>query len=120
MKLIGKAKISLTTVFFFIGIAFIHFNSIYVSDSLILRHVLLIFFMATVWWTFKDHFRLKDELEDLRSMIPICAWCKKVRLEKNDWIDIDTYVKQYYGNDITHGICPTCYEKVRGEMHANR
>lgn len=49
-------------------------------------------------------------LEELRSLIPMCAWCKQVRDDDGDWHSIDQYVSRTTGKEITHGMCPTCYQ----------
>jgi ligand-binding sensor domain-containing protein len=51
----------------------------------------------------------------LRGLLPMCAWCKKVRDDKGYWEQIEAYVKGHSEADITHGICPDCAEKLRSQ-----
>jgi hypothetical protein len=66
--------------------------------------------------------RLSDALEHvktLRGLVPICAWCKRIRDDKGYWSQVEAYISAHTEADFTHGICPECMEKVwpkkRGE-----
>ena len=48
------------------------------------------------------------KIKTLKGLIPICAWCKKVRDDKGYWNEIESYVKEHSDADFTHGICPEC------------
>jgi hypothetical protein len=65
------------------------------------------------------------ELEDalahikkLEGILPICANCKKIRLEGADpknqegWVGLQEYVEDQSGVTFTHSICPQCLEKL--------
>lgn len=52
-------------------------------------------------------------IKTLQGLIPICAWCKKVRDDKGYWERLDEYVTKNSGADFTHGICPQCMENVK-------
>ncbi|MEI6231839.1 MAG: response regulator [Planctomycetota bacterium] len=47
----------------------------------------------------------------LHELLPMCAWCRKIRSDDNYWNDLESYVKKS-GVKITHGICPDCSTKV--------
>jgi GAF domain-containing protein len=51
-------------------------------------------------------------LRTLRSLIPICAWCKRVRSDRGYWDDLQTYVERTMDASFTHGICPGCADQV--------
>ena len=58
------------------------------------------------------------ELEDalhrvklLQGLIPICAWCKKVRDDRNYWQQVEQYVTDHSEAQFTHSICPDCRAK---------
>lgn len=53
-----------------------------------------------------------SEIETLRGIIPICAWCKKVRDDTGFWQNVDAYVEEHTLANFTHGICPSCDEKL--------
>jgi hypothetical protein len=48
------------------------------------------------------------ELKLLRGIIPICMHCKKVRTERNDWQQIERYVREHSEAKFSHGLCPDC------------
>jgi len=52
------------------------------------------------------------EVRTLSGMIPICAWCKRVREDEGFWTQIEEFVAEHSGADFTHGLCPDCAEKV--------
>lgn len=49
-----------------------------------------------------------SEFAELRSMIPICSICKKVRVDKESWLRVEAYFKDHWDIDFTHGLCPEC------------
>jgi sigma-B regulation protein RsbU (phosphoserine phosphatase) len=55
-------------------------------------------------------------VKQLRGLLPICAWCKKVRDDKNYWQQLETYVSRHSDAQFSHGICPECYRKVRATI----
>ncbi|MBD3392849.1 MAG: transporter substrate-binding domain-containing protein [Chitinivibrionales bacterium] len=58
---------------------------------------------------------LKMQLEEIRTLqrlIPICYMCKKVKDDKGYWQSVEMYVSKHSGAEFTHGICPSCSEKV--------
>jgi tetratricopeptide (TPR) repeat protein len=62
-----------------------------------------------------EHVRLEDALahvKTLRGLLPLCAWCKKVRNDEGYWRDLVDHVKEHTEAAITHGICPDCRAAV--------
>jgi hypothetical protein len=49
-----------------------------------------------------------DEVKQLSGLLPICAWCKRIRDEGGNWEPIETYITVHSEADFTHGICPDC------------
>lgn len=58
-----------------------------------------------------------NELVELRRLIPICAWCKKVRNEEQFWDNVETYVQKHLDVDFSHGICPECLAEKYPGVH---
>lgn len=52
------------------------------------------------------------ELKKLQSLLPICSYCRKIRDDKNAWHGLEEYLYQHTDILFTHGVCPTCYNKV--------
>lgn len=57
------------------------------------------------------------KIKTLDGLIPICAWCKKVRDDKGYWKRVEVYVKERSNADFTHGICPDCLKKDNPELY---
>jgi ligand-binding sensor domain-containing protein len=53
------------------------------------------------------------EIKTLSGLLPICAWCKRIRADDGRWNQIEAYVKDHTEADFTHSICPDCAETVR-------
>jgi GAF domain-containing protein len=54
-----------------------------------------------------------DKIRTLHGLLPICAWCKRIRNDRGYWQQVEAYVHEHTGADFTHGICPECMEKQR-------
>jgi GAF domain-containing protein len=54
-----------------------------------------------------------EQVKTLSGLLPICAWCKRIRDDKGYWSQVEAYVHEHTGADFTHGICPECLEKQR-------
>ncbi len=52
------------------------------------------------------------ELTALKGLIPICAWCRKVREDNGFWTQVEVYVSQRSEADFTHSICPECQARM--------
>jgi hypothetical protein len=48
----------------------------------------------------------------LEGLLPVCAWCKRIRDEHDVWQPLDTYLSRRAELSLTHGICPDCMGKV--------
>lgn len=66
------------------------------------------------------HARMLAEIQStIQGMLPICMECKKIRLDGADpgdqesWKEIESYVSQRTDAKFSHGICPSCLEKIR-------
>ena len=55
------------------------------------------------------------EIKNLSGLLPICAWCKKLRDDKGYWESVEEYISAHTGAEFTHSICPECYEKMIAE-----
>ena len=55
------------------------------------------------------------EVSQLRELLPICSYCKRIR-EGDDYTkSVEAYLGEHH--DISHGVCPDCYEKhVRPQL----
>lgn len=56
----------------------------------------------------------KVRIQTLERMIPMCAWCKRVRDDRGYWEQVEAYVKNITGVATNGSICPECLEKNFG------
>jgi len=50
------------------------------------------------------------QVRELQGLLPICAWCKKIRNDEGYWEQLETYVRRHTRAQFTHGICPACIQ----------
>lgn len=63
--------------------------------------------------------RLAEALEHvqaLRKLIPICAWCHRIREDDGYWNKLESYFHNHAEADFTHSICPDCMKKERRRL----
>jgi len=55
-------------------------------------------------------------VKQLRGLLPICSYCKRIRGDDEYWQQLEGYIAEHTGAQFSHGICPTCYDKVSAEL----
>ena len=55
-------------------------------------------------------------IHTLKGLIPMCAWCKKVRDDQGYWEQVEAYISHSTGADTTSAICPECLQKNFGHL----
>src|SRR2546423_924777 len=53
-----------------------------------------------------------SQVKQLQGLLPICAYCKKIRDKQNYWHRVESYISQHAEVEFSHGICPACYVDV--------
>jgi hypothetical protein len=54
---------------------------------------------------------LLDQVRELKGLLRIYAWCKKIRNDEDTRVQPEDYLRQHTHAEFTHGICPACKEK---------
>ncbi len=58
-----------------------------------------------------------SEVRQLRELLPICAYCKKVREGEAYARSLEAYLAEHMSASFSHGVCPDCYERhVRPQL----
>lgn len=52
-----------------------------------------------------------SEIAELQRLIPICSVCHNIKDEKKVWLRVETYFKDHWDVDFSHGLCPKCFQK---------
>ena len=59
-------------------------------------------------------------VKQLRGLLPICAYCKRIRGDDQYWQQLEGYIAEHSDAQFSHGICPTCYVTVSAELDKAR
>jgi hypothetical protein len=57
----------------------------------------------------------EDSLRVLRGLLPICAWCRKIRNEQGGWEKLEVYIRDRSEAEFTHSICESCATTVAAD-----
>lgn len=55
-----------------------------------------------------------NHVKTLQGLLPICAFCHKIRNADGKWERLETYISSHSEADFTHGYCPECCDKHYG------
>jgi len=111
---------TLLMVFFFVAyivvVAAFFLEILYITDLLISA----IFFFGAVFvflGVLLQSTMIAEIQTTIHGLLPICTYCKKIRLPETDpddpdsWVPVEEYIAQRTAADFTHGVCPVCTAK---------
>ena len=52
------------------------------------------------------------QVNRLQGLLPMCAWCRKIRNDDNYWQNLESYLVEHSDARFTHGVCPACRETI--------
>ena len=58
----------------------------------------------------------QEAVRILRGLLPICAWCKKIRNEDGSWEQMEAYICNRSHAKFTHGVCNDCAAALHREL----
>lgn len=64
----------------------------------------------------KDLRQANDTIKYLKDFLVICASCKKVKDEHEQWHDLDTYIREHTDTQFSHGLCKECVQKLYSDI----
>ncbi|MBL8150728.1 MAG: response regulator [Blastocatellia bacterium] len=73
----------------------------------------------TIWMRLRVAERILDfskQIKQLKSFLPICMYCKKIRNDQNYWQQLELYIHEQTGSVFSHGVCPDCYQTALEQM----
>ena len=53
-----------------------------------------------------------EEVEQLRGLLPACAWCRRIKDDEGYWHTLEAYLSEHLNTRYTHGICDECARKM--------
>jgi sigma-B regulation protein RsbU (phosphoserine phosphatase) len=71
--------------------------------------------MSKLWMRLRVAERIlkyTTQMHRLEEMMPMCSYCKKIRDDQNYWQQIESYINERTGTEISHSVCPDCYQRV--------
>lgn len=63
--------------------------------------------------------RLKERVRTLEGILPICAFCKRIRDIDDEWHPLESYISQRSEAMFSHGFCPNCARQHYGEYFSD-
>ncbi len=90
LQIVGDLEVSFFMVALFVGLLVAHLQ---------LRH--------------DELMSARAEVETLSGLLPICAWCKKVRDDDGYWRQVEDYFSKRSQLRFTHGMCATCHDEMQ-------
>ncbi len=58
-----------------------------------------------------------SNIKALTGLIPICAGCKNIRDDEGYWQQVEEYISVHSEATFSHGICPSCMEKLYPDVY---
>ena len=59
----------------------------------------------------------EEENRILKEILPICSFCKKIRDENGNWLQMEAYIQKYSKSKFSHGICEECTKKYYSDIY---
>jgi len=57
------------------------------------------------------------KIKALKKLIPICSVCQKIRDDDGYWHQVDVYLRDHSGAEVSHGYCPECKNKLISKLY---
>ena len=61
-----------------------------------------------------------DSVKQLRGLLPICSYCKRIRADDQYWIQVESYIAERSNAQFSHGICPPCASALEREIERHK
>ncbi len=59
--------------------------------------------------------QLRQRVRALEGMLPICSFCKCIRDDQGDWVQLERYIAGHSEAQFTHSLCPGCAKEHYGD-----
>ncbi|MCP3902512.1 MAG: response regulator transcription factor [Planctomycetes bacterium] len=56
--------------------------------------------------------RALTEVKQLSGLLPICAYCKRIREGESYWQAVENFIAGHSEAQFSHSVCPDCFERV--------
>lgn len=95
------------------------------KNSSVIQAIIIILFLIIsflfIIYTYRKIAQLREadkRIKELETLLPICSSCKKIRLnnekpmDMNSWTSIEEYLNKKNEMTFTHTVCPDCMKKL--------
>jgi hypothetical protein len=86
------------------------------ADTLICFFVLELLALLTMMLGRQSR-QLRQRVHALEGLLPICSFCKSIRDDKQEWVQLESFIASHSGAVFSHGLCPVCARKHYGEFY---
>jgi K+-sensing histidine kinase KdpD len=76
------------------------------------RFVLFLCLGLLICWLGQRLHASDRRLRLLSGLLPICAWCKRIKDDQGEWRQLEAYIHDHSEADFTHGLCPDCARRL--------
>lgn len=84
-------------------------SSLHLSDlRLLVRFGLFLCLGLLICWLGVKLQASQRKVRVLSGLLPICAWCKRIRNDQDHWEQLELYIQEHSEAGFTHGMCPDC------------
>jgi DNA-binding response OmpR family regulator len=56
------------------------------------------------------------QVKELRGLLPMCTYCRRVRNDKNYWGQLEAYLLEHSDVELSHGVCDECFDQQAKDM----
>jgi PleD family two-component response regulator len=50
------------------------------------------------------------QVKELRGLLPMCTYCRRVRNDQNYWGQLEAYIVEHSDVELSHGVCEECFD----------
>ena len=83
--------------------------------NLLIRMAVLVSLAWLISQVGRQFTELDLEVKVLEGLLPICAKCKKIRDDQEQWHPLESYITSRSTVSFTHGFCPDCCNALQQE-----
>lgn len=92
----------------------VHLNEM--ADTLICFFVLELLALLTLLLGRQSR-QLRQRVHALEGLLPICSFCKSIRNDREEWVQLEDFMARHSGTVFSHGLCPVCAKKHYGDYY---
>ncbi len=82
----------------------------------IVRFLVLVVIIALTARVARLQRALLERLTTLEGLLPICCCCHRIRDERQQWEQFETYIASRSDAEFTHSICADCTKEFYGDL----